>query len=150
MHVDMRTTPNHVWAEINAGASKMRKSAFSVCCGLWPFLFGICLPYFSLPSGLRLVNLFWSVVEGLGLWAIDETAGLNIQSRWLLLGLVVWPLVVSTTMLLVGRKLMRMSSRARLITLLALLASLTFTVSYKTANGLSFLPAYFRYFQAVW
>jgi len=136
---------------IYSGASEMKKSvAFSVCCGLWPLFFGICLPYFSLPGGLRLVNLVWSIVEGLGLWAIDETAGLSLESRWLPLGLFAWPLIISTIMFLFGRKLARTSSRAHLVTLLALLASLIFTVSYKTANGVSFLPAYFRYFQAVW
>lgn len=130
----------------------MRKTAFAICVGLWPLLWGVFLPYFQLPGDLRLLNFFWSLIEGLGLWAIDLSAGLSVQSRLLILGVVVWPIVVSGVMFLFGLELLRVPSRVRLVALSALLASSLLTVSLGAAQHppISSLPTFYRLFFAVW
>ena len=130
----------------------MRKIAFALGFGFWPLFLGVLLPYFPLPGGLRLINIFWSVVDGLGLLAVDVFAGLSVQSRLLILGAFVWPIVVSGTMFLFGLRLLGMSSRVRLVVLCALLASSLFTLNLSAAQHapISKLPTFYRPFFAVW
>ena len=69
---------------------RMRRVLFSLSFSTGSFFVGVGLPYCPLPNGLRLCNLFWSMIDGLGLWAIDETTGLSVDSRTLLfLGMLV-------------------------------------------------------------
>lgn len=130
----------------------MRKTAFALFFGFWPLLLGVFLPYFQFPGGTRFLNFFWSVIDGLCLWAIDESVGLSVQSRLLILGAFVWPIVISGLMLLVGFRISRMPSKARLIALSLLLASSLLTVNLRSAQHppLSHLPTYYRLFFAVW
>jgi hypothetical protein len=130
----------------------MQRTFFALCFGFWPLLLGVFLPYFQLPGGLRLLNFFWSVINGLGLWAIDETVGLSIQSRLVILGVFVWPMIVSGAMFLFGFKLLRVPPRARLVGIFALLASSLLTVNLSAAqhSPISHLPTFYRLFFAVW
>jgi hypothetical protein len=130
----------------------MRKTAIALCFGFWPIFWGVFLPYFRLPGGLRLLNFFWSLINGLGLWAIDELVGLSIQSRLVILGAFVWPIIVSGTMFFFGWKLPQMSSGMRLTVISALLVSSLLTVSLGAAQHppLSNLPTFYRLFFAVW
>ena len=107
----------------------MRRIIVSLWFSFWPLLLGVLLPYFEFPGRLHLLNFFWGVVYGFGLWMIDKTVGLSIQSPLALLGLIVWPIVVSGAMFFVGWKLPQMSSRMRLALESALLLSSLFVVN---------------------
>jgi hypothetical protein len=114
---------------------------------------GVCLPYCQLPKGLRLLNLFWSSIDGLGLWAIDQTVGLSIQSRLLPIGVFAWPIFVSILMFIVGRKLLRTSpGRMRLFVISALVSTAFFTTDVNRAARppLSHLPTFYWLIFVVW
>ena len=130
---------------------EMRRLLVSFLFCLWPLFWGVLLPYVQFPGGLRLLNLFWSVVCGLGLWTIDETVGLSIVSPLLVLGVLVWPIAVSGAMFLLGWKLRQMSSAVRLVLICALLASSLAIVSVHSAlqPPMSGLPTYYRQFAAI-
>jgi hypothetical protein len=130
----------------------MRKTAFAFGFGFWPLFLGVLLPYIPLPGGLRLLNIFWSVIDGLGLLTIDVSVGLSMQSRLLILGVLVWPIVVSGAMFLFGLRLFGMSFRVRSVVLCALLASSLLTVNLSAAQHTPILklPTFYRLFFAVW
>ncbi len=130
----------------------MRKIILALNFGFWPLFLGVLLPYIPLPGGFRLLNIVWSVVDGLGLLTIDVSVGLSVQSRLLILGVFVWPIVVSGTMFLFGLRLSGMSSRVRSVVLCALLASSLLTVNLSAAlhAPISKLPTFYRLFFAVW
>jgi hypothetical protein len=130
----------------------MRRILVSLLFCFWPLFWGVFLPYVSFPGDLRLLNLFWSVVCGLGLWTIDETGGLSIVSPLLVLGVLVWPIAVSGAMFLLGWKLRQMSSRVRLVLICALLASSLLVASVHAAlqPPMSDLPTYYRQLAAIW
>jgi hypothetical protein len=130
----------------------MRK-ALLFLASLGPYFLGVAFPYCPLPGGLRLLNLFWGVVDGLGLWAIDETVGLSMDSRLLILGVLVWPIAVSAAMFALGLKLLRtMHLRLRLFVISALVATAFLDVDLNRAlqPPLSHLPTFHRLFFAVW
>jgi len=130
----------------------MRRLLISLLFCLWSFFLGVVLPYVPMPGGLRLLNFFWSVVFGLGLWIIDETVGLSMDSPLLILGVLVWPIAISGAMFLLGWKLQQMSSRKRLILICALLASSLFVISDSAAlrPPMSDLPTYYRQLFVIW
>jgi len=130
----------------------MRRTIVSLWFGLWPLLLGVFLPYFQFPARLKLLNFFWSVTYGFGLWAIDKTVGLRIQSPMITLGVIVWPIVVTGAMFFIGWKLPQMSSGMRLFVISALLASslLTVKLSRVQRSPMSNLPTFYRLFFVVW
>jgi hypothetical protein len=132
--------------------NEMRKTGFAILFGFWPLFWGVLLPYFRLPGGLRLLNFFWSIIDGLGLWAIDESVGLSIESRLVVFGVFVWPIAISVAMFLFGFKLLRVSPKILRAALSALLASSLLTVSLGAAQHppISNLPTFYRFFFAVW
>jgi hypothetical protein len=130
----------------------MRRLSVSLLFCLWPLFGGVFLPYVPFPGDLRLLNFFWSVVCGLGLWIVDETVGLSIVSPLLVLAALVWPIAVSGAMFLLGWKLRQMSSRMRLVLICTLLASSLLIVSVHAAlqPPMSDLPTYYRQLAAIW
>src|SRR3569623_402001 len=121
--------------------------------GLGSLFLGVCLPYCPLPNGLRLTNLFWSSIDGLGLWAIDLTLGLSIQSRLLIFGVFVWPIAVAILMFILGLRLVYTKHfRIRWLVILALVATTLVTTDLDRTlqPPLSELPTYHRLFGAVW
>jgi hypothetical protein len=130
----------------------MRRILVSLWFCLWPLFLGVILPYVPFPGGHRFLNLFWSVVCGLGFWMIDETVGLSMDSRLLVIGVLVWPIVVSAAMFLLGWKLQEISPRMRLILICALLASSLFIVSYQRAMRppMLYLPTYDRQINTIY
>jgi len=131
----------------------MRRVLLSFSFSVGAFLVGVWLPYFPLPNGLRLCNLFWSMVDGLGLWLIDETTGLSVESRTLLfLGVLVWPLVVSVLMFTIGLLLYRVRPRLRMFVVSGLIATAFLNVDVNRVSQPPFsdLPTYHRLFAAVW
>jgi len=82
----------------------MRRILLAVWFGLWPLPLGVFLPYFQFPGSSHFLNVFWAVIDGLGLWTIDKTVGLrplasasHLESRLVVLGVFVW--VMSAPML---------------------------------------------------
>ncbi len=131
----------------------MRRTMFLLWFFLWPWFLGVFLPYCTFPGGHKLFNVFWEVIYGLGLWAIDETFGLSIQSRLLVLGVFVWPIVISTIMLVFGLTLQKTNRRTlRLTVVLALIASSFLVIGLDRAMRppFSILPTFSRLFFAVW
>ena len=132
----------------------MRRLWFPLWFSLWPCFLGVFLPYLAFPGGVHLLNLFWESVYGLGLWGIDETVGLSIESRLLVLGLFVWPIILSTLMFKAGRALLKDSlGKIRLPIVIALIASSFIVIANPDRVGrppFSRLPTYYRLFSAVW
>lgn len=130
----------------------MKKIAFCAFFGLWPLFLGVFLPYVSLPGGLRLLNILWSVADGLGLWIIDVSIGLSVQSRMLILGAFVWPVAVSAAMAFLGARLFDASSKTRIVAGCLLLASSLITVSLGSAQHalVAKYPTYYRLFFTTW
>jgi hypothetical protein len=102
--------------------------------GYWPLLRSMqksqdddlfaCLPYIPFPGDLRLINLFWGVVYGAGLWVIDGVVTLRQQSPVVLLYILAWPLAVSCGLFIIGNKLHQTShSRLRLFLIWIMIAS---------------------------
>lgn len=121
--------------------------------GLGSLFMGVCLPYCPLPGKLRLLNLFWSSIDGLGLWAIDHTVGLSMHSRSLILGVFIWPLVVSILMFFCGQKLLHAKHpKTRLFVVSALLATAFLTTDLNRASRPPFLnlPTFYWLFFNVW
>jgi hypothetical protein len=121
--------------------------------GLGSLFLGVCLPYCPLPKGVRLLNLFWSSIDGLGLWAIDQTVGLSIDSRVLLLGVLVWPILASSLMFILGLKMLRTEHlRLRLFVISAFAVTMFLTVDLNRAAQppLSNLPTFYWLFFNVW
>jgi hypothetical protein len=104
----------------------MRRILFSLCCSLIPFFLGIFLPYVPLPGGLRLANLFWDVVYGAGLWAIDWLVGFHPLSRVSLSWIFGWPIAVSFVLFFIGRNLYETHPRLRFWSICTLIASALF------------------------
>ena len=77
---------------------------------------------------------------------------MRIQSPFLILGVVIWPLAVSSAMFFVGWKLAQFSSAARFAVISALLISTLLTVNLGAAlrPPMSNLPTFYRLFTAVW
>src|SRR5438874_2177259 len=101
----------------------MGRVLFSLCFSLIPLFLGICLPYVPLPGDVRLINLFWGVVYGAGLWAIHEALALP-PSRVFLLFMFGWPLAVSGALFFIGSKLQETGhSRLRLMFVYIMIAS---------------------------
>jgi CHASE2 domain-containing sensor protein len=109
------------------------------------------LPYIPFPGG-HILNLFWDIVCGFGLWMIDETVGLSLNSRLLVIGALVWPIAVSVAMFLLGWKLQKISPRMRLVLICALIASSLCIVSYERAMRppMLYWPTYHRQLDGVW
>jgi hypothetical protein len=131
----------------------MRRILLALWFGLWPLLWGVCLPYFQFPDSLRLYNYFWGGVCGLGLWVTDITVGLSLDSRLLLgLGVLVWPIGVSMVMFLIGWMLDKITFKMRLVVISALLVSCLLTENLQTLMQppMSNIPTYYRLFAAVW
>jgi hypothetical protein len=131
----------------------MRRALFLLWFCLWPLFLGVWLPYLTLPGNLKLMNVLWGLVDGLGLWFVDKTVGLNIQSPFVALGAFVWPVVVSSGMLILGRSLNRVQHRKlRSAVVAALIASSLLVVSLRRATHppLSRLPMYYRLSFVVW
>lgn len=130
----------------------MRRLLVSIWFCIWPFFWGVFLPYVPFPGGLRLLNLFWSAVCGLGFWVMDEAGVLYMDSHFLVLGVLVWPVAVSGATFLLGWRLQQMSAKTRLVLLCALLASSFLVVPVQLAMRppMSDLPTYYRLFAAVW
>ena len=127
----------------------MRRTIFFLWFCLWPLLLGVFLPYFEFPRRLHLVNLFWGTVYGLGLWAIDKTVGLSIQSRLVVLASLVWPVLISAAMSVFGWNLPKMSHRMRLVSMSALLMSSLLTANLDGVLA-KCLPTYYRLMSVIW
>ena len=132
----------------------MRRTVFLLWLFLWPWFLGVVLPYCTFPGHIKLANLFWEVVYGLGLWAIDEAVGLSLGSRFLLfVGAFAWPVIISTIMVLLGLVLQKASLRKLQLTMaLALIASSFLVTDLDRALHPPFsnLPTYYRLLGAVW
>ena len=131
----------------------MRRTSFLLWLFLWPLFLGIFLPYCPLPGGLRLLNIFWGTVYGLGLWGVDKTVGLSIQSSFVALGVVIWPVIISAVLYVFGRRLQESSDgKVRSTIILALIVSSLplVTLSKALQPPFSNLPTFYRLFFVVW
>ncbi|MDE1161932.1 MAG: hypothetical protein PW792_08290 [Acidobacteriaceae bacterium] len=130
----------------------MKKAIFTIFFGIWPLFLGVFLPYVSFFGGLRLLNILWSIANGLGLWVIDASVGLSVQSKATVIGAFLWPIAVSAAMAFWGSRLFDMSSKTRIVAVSLLLASSLFTVSLGSAQHAPAVkyPTYYRLFFAVW
>jgi hypothetical protein len=131
----------------------MRTKLFPLWFCLWPCFLGVFLPYCTFPGGLKLLNVFWEGVYGLGLWGVDEAAGLSIQSRLLFLGVLVWPIAISTVLFIFGRKIQKINHRTlRPAMVLGLIASTFLVINLDRAQQPPFsnLPTFYRLFFIVW
>jgi hypothetical protein len=114
---------------------------------------GVFLPYFSFPGNVRLLNLLWESIYGLGIWAVDETVGLRIQSPFVLAGVVLWPIVVCWGMFILASKIQGLENKKwRRGAIAALAASSLLTVTLPTIDHepWSKLPTFYRQFFVVW
>jgi hypothetical protein len=125
---------------------------FPLWFSLWPCFLGVFLPYCTFPGGIKLLNVFWETIYGIGLWVVDQTVGLSMDSRLLFPGLCLWPLVISTIMFFAGRKLQKAGRKMQLSAAIALIASSFLVVNLDRAlqPPVSHLPSYNRLFWAVW
>jgi hypothetical protein len=136
---------------INRGG-EMKKTVFTIFFGFWPLFLGVFLPYVPFPGGLRLLNIVWSIANGLGLWVIDLSIGLSIPSKTVILGAFLWPVAVSVAMAFLGARLFDMSSKTRVVAVCLLLATSLFTTSLSSAQHapVAEYPTYYRLFFAAW
>ena len=131
----------------------MKRIVFRIWFCLWPLFLGMLLPLFALPGGVRLFNYFWEFVCGLGFWAIDKTAGLRIQSPYLILGVLVWPAVLCAAMFFAASALQKMERPlVRRIAIAALLLSSLLVIRMDDWHRLpwSKIPTYAGQFFVVW
>jgi hypothetical protein len=145
---------DHTWAALPLREdTEMRRTTFCLWFCLWPLFLGVCLPYLTFPGGHKLINIFWGSIYGLGLWGIDKTIGLSIHSPFVAVGVVIWPIVVSSLMFILGRKLVQMNHRwLQLAIVLALVVSSLLVINLQMALQPPFsnLPTFYRLFFAVW
>ncbi|MFZ1086426.1 MAG: hypothetical protein WAN35_15800 [Terracidiphilus sp.] len=129
----------------------MRRTLVSLWFCLSPLFLGVILPYVPFPGG-HILNLFWDIVCGFGIWMIDETVGIFKYPHLSIVGVFVWPIAVSAAMFLLGWKLPKMSPRMRLVLISALLASTFFIVSYEKAMQppMSYMPTYHRQLNGIY
>ncbi len=131
----------------------MKAISFRIWFGIWPLLVGVFLPYIEFPHGIRLVNVPWGLIFGFGLFLIDLLSGLTIYSPWNILGVIVWPLVLTFVMFMLGGKLDRMSGgRLRRILVLVMIISSLLVINISLADSFpwSRIPTFYREFFVVW
>ena len=106
----------------------------------------------SFPGGLRLLNIVWSIANGLGLWMVNVSVGLSIDSKGLILGAFLWPIAVSAVMAFLGARFFDMSSKSRIVAICVLLATSLFTTSLSSAQHapLAKYPTYYWLFFSAW
>lgn len=134
------------------GDIEMRRTVFGLILCLWPLFLGVGLPYLTFPGGLKFMNFFWGTVYGLGLWGVDKTIGLSIQSPFVAIGVIVWPILVSTTIFIFSRKLQLNHRKVQLSIVFALIISSLLVTNLHAALQPPFsnLPTFYRLFFVVW
>jgi hypothetical protein len=128
---------------------------FSLWFGLWPLFLGIFLPYVPFGGDRRLLNVFWSLLYGFGLWSIDHIVGLSnsTASSFLLFGGLIWPTTVSLALFVFGWRLCRgdkrrMRATAVLVLAASSLAMVDLNLVYR--EPFSSLPTYFQLLSVVY
>jgi uncharacterized membrane protein len=99
------------------------------------------------------MNVFWESVYGLGLWELDRTVGISIESSSTAVGVFAWPIVVSGLVFIFSLKLTQPRySKLRSAAVIALVASSFLVINAERAfyPPYSNLPTFLRLFFVVW
>lgn len=126
----------------------MMRTLYQFWFALLPLFFGVFEQTVDI-AGHHYQNLIWGTVDGLGLFAVDETVGLSIAPSFgKFFGFVIWPLLVSAFLFWFSGTLWRKNcySRRWLYALMLLLTGLC-VIDVYWAGGRAFhrLPLYFDY-----
>lgn len=131
----------------------MKSTIFRIWFCLWPLFLGVFLPLFEFPGKIRLFNYFWEFIYGLGLFIIDKTDGLRIQSPYLGLGAMIWPAAVCAAMFLAAFVLDKMKKpfvRRGAIVALTLSSLLVTVFDEWSPSFWSGIPTYYWQMFNVW